>query len=33
MNDISDNDLRSYIDQVFSRYDRDNTGLLDYSEL
>lgn len=33
MNNISDNDLRNYIDQVFSRYDRDGTGLLDYGEL
>jgi hypothetical protein len=30
---ISDTQLKTYIDQIFSRYDRDNSGSLDSSEL
>jgi len=30
---ISDNQLKAYIDQIFSKYDRDNSGSLDAREL
>lgn len=30
---ISDNQLRQYIDMIFSKYDRDNSGSLDAREL
>ena len=30
---IPDNVLQQYIDQIFSRYDRDRSGTLDASEL
>ena len=30
---IDDNTLRGYIDQVFSKYDRDRSGTLDPNEL
>lgn len=33
MAQISDQQLRGYIDQVFGRYDRDNGGSLDVNEL
>jgi hypothetical protein len=33
MAQISDQQLRTYIDQVFGRYDRDNGGSLDVNEL
>lgn len=26
---VSDSQLQSYIDQIFSKYDRDNSGSLD----
>ena len=30
---VSDSQLQSYIDQIFSKYDRDNSGTLDAHEL
>jgi Ca2+-binding EF-hand superfamily protein len=30
---ITDDQLRSYINQIFARYDRDKSGSLDASEL
>lgn len=30
---INDNQLKAYIDQIFSKYDKDNSGSLDPREL